>query len=346
MRLQKEGLTFDDVLLVPRYNEIKSRLSVDLGTKFTKNIRLRNPLVSANMDTVTGGKMMAAMQKMGCIGILHRFLTPQEALAEINKFNNLCGFPQIICVSLGVGNVDELLEVYKGKEVDIICIDVAHGHCKAVVQMIEKVKKQGFEVIAGNVATPEATADLCNAGADAIKVGIGPGSMCTTRLVTGNGVPQLSAIEECVIAADHYDVPVIADGGIRYSGDIVKALAVGAASVMIGSLLAGTDETPGEKEQLFNQYGDHVNKFYKVYRGMASKDAMTGWKGDYHAAPEGETSYIKCKGPVEDIVKDLLAGIRSGITYQGVKNLSDLRDVATFRRVSPNCLIENKPHGK
>jgi len=349
--MEYEGLTFDDVLLVPRYSEIKSRLCVDLGTRLTKDIRIANPLISANMDTVTEAPMMAAMRRLNCIGILHRYMGPNKANDQIEAYQDLMGnlHPTLPCVSIGVNSdAEELLDVYFERAVSIICIDIAHGHCDAVIKMIERVKNKGnFQVIAGNVATREGAHDLCKAGADAIKVGIGPGSICSTRLITGNGVPQLSAIEECVLAADEYNVPVIADGGIRTSGDMVKALAVGASTVMIGSLLSGTDETPGEKEQLFNKDGDHVNKFYKVYRGMASKDAMTGWKGpDYHATPEGVTIFVKCKGPVENTIKGLLAGIRSGLAYQGAKNLLNLRDFATFRRVSPNCLIENSPHGK
>lgn len=364
MKLIKEkGLTFDDVLLVPRYNEIESRLHVSLKTRLTKEIQINSPIVSANMDTVTGKDMMIAMHGRG-VGILHRFMDIEETKKQLKEVREALrlephdiGGP--ICVSIGAGKKGDKRAHAIKYLCDVICIDVAHGHSLQVLKMIESIKNwcQSPQIIAGNVATTQGVRDLINAGADAIKVGIGPGSLCTTRLVTGNGVPQFSAIIECAEEADIYNVPIIADGGIRTSGDIVKALAAGASSVMVGSLLAGTKETPGEiwcinengqvlaggKDCKYNPKG---TKLIKAYRGMASKNAMIDWKGDYHAAPEGEATQVPYKGFVKPIIDDLLAGIRSGMTYQGVDNIEDLQQVAKFRLISPNCLIENRPHGK
>jgi IMP dehydrogenase len=338
------GLTFDDVLLVPRYNEISSRQDVCLETRIVKGgEKLAAPLLSANMNTVTESEMMVALSYLGCAGVLHRFLTLDRMETELCTFVRDADAGSPVIASLGVnGDVDDLLELYKRLGfVDIICIDVAHGHSLQVLDMIKRVKDTtDCKVIAGNVATPSATRSLIEAGADAVKVGIGPGSLCTTRLVTGVGVPQLTAIFECYWVAEDYDVPIIADGGLRSSGDVVKALAAGAETVMSGSFFCATNEAPGELVE------DHGRK-YKKYQGMASKDAMIGWKGPgYHAAPEGESTLVPCKGPVEAVVQSILAGVRSGMTYNGAHNLEELRENAVFRGISPSCLIENRPHGK
>lgn len=340
-----EAYCFDDFLLIPRYNEVKSRQDVTLSTRLTKNITIQSPLISSNMDTVTTSPMMAAMRKLGCVGIMHRFMNAKECEDQLWNYQHLLGsVVPPVCVSLGVnGDADELLDLYCNMDVSVICIDVAHGHSQAVVEMIKKVKAKPhhFEIIAGNVATAEATVELIDAGADAIKVGIGPGSMCTTRMVTGNGVPQLSAIMECAEAAERHDVPIIADGGMRNSGDIVKALAAGASTIMSGSFFSGTDEAPGDIVEDFT-----TKQKFKKYQGMASNDAMIGWKGRYHAAAEGEATHTPLKGPVEDIVKTLLAGIRSGLTYQGAHDIVELRKNATFRLISKNSVSENGAHGK
>lgn len=342
--VKNEMFTFDDVLLIPRFCDIQSRQDVSLKTRLTRNINIDAPIISANMDTVTELEMMKAMRSMGCVGILHRFMGLDKTLEQIRSFDN-----SPLCVSIGVnGDSKERLDLFIDFGVDVLCIDVAHGHSQAVVDMIKTCKRKSgkIQIIAGNIATFLATRMLIDAGADAIKVGIGPGSMCTTRIVTGNGVPQLSAIINCVEAASG-EVPIIADGGIRNSGDIVKALAAGAETVMVGSLFSGTQETPGEIISDTSSPLAQFHKQYKKYRGMASNDAMIGWKGrGYHAAPEGESKLVEYKGPVENIVKPLLAGIRSGMTYQGSRNLEELRRNAIFTKVSANSVIENQPHGK
>ena len=347
MKLRTEdGLTFDDVLLEPQYNEIRSRQDVSLNTRLCKGGPfIQGPLVSANMNSVTESDMMIALNGLGCVGVMHRFMTPVNATFHINR----CRGKELpfVVASLGVnGDANELLKLYNQLGVDVICVDVAHGHSRAVKETIISIKElmPDTKVIAGNVATAEATEYLINAGADAIKVGIGPGSLCTTRIVTGCGVPQLTAIAECYAAASKFDIPIIADGGMRNSGDVVKALAAGAESVMSGSFFSGTDEAPGDIVEY--REGTNLRK-YKKYQGMASADAMTGWKGKgYHAAPEGEATLTPYKGPVEEVVKPILAGIRSGLTYNGAINLEKLRENAVFRKISPNCLIENRPHGK
>ncbi|MHA2010549.1 MAG: guanosine monophosphate reductase [Candidatus Hodarchaeales archaeon] len=341
------ALTFDDVLLVPQYCDIHSREHVITKTKLTKNVHIDIPIIAANMDSITESDMMYAMHTLGGIGIMHRFMSLESLRYNILDFLHYFKEEekvQLIAASIGFNNsFSKVLKLYQSLNVNIVCIDVAHGHCDRMIDTIKRIKDfdSKFEVIAGNVATRDATRDLCEAGADAIKVGIGPGSMCTTRLVTGIGVPQLSAIIDCSDVANQHGVPIIADGGIRNSGDIVKALAAGASSVMVGNLISGTDETPGDLiEDIFNK------KYYKQYRGMASDDVMTGWKGkDYHAASEGESRLVERKGSVDVIINKLVAGLRSGMTYCNAKNIDELRKNAIFRIVSANCIIENRPHG-
>lgn len=343
-----EALTFDDILMIPQFCTITSRQDVCTKTRFTKNIKIKIPIITANMDTVTEAPMAKKMYHLGGRGIVHRFMSIEDTIKCFQEMFPVSQSQFVASIGLG-DDFDDRLAVYKEWEIAAICIDVAHGHCHRMLDAINKIKDEApeIDVIAGNVATAGAVVDLCEAGADAIKVGIGPGSMCTTRLVTGCGVPQLTAIMECAKAAVRYDVPIIADGGITKSGDIVKAIAAGAESVMVGSLVSGTDETPGEvieRSVDFTPAGPTYEK-YKKYRGMASQDAMTGWKGLYHAAPEGESKLIRYKGPVEPIINNLVAGLRSGMTYTNARSIRELQERAEFRRVSANCLIENKPHG-
>lgn len=339
--LNKMSYTFDDVLLVPQYTEIISRKDVSLKTRLTRNINIDIPIISANMDTVTEHEMIKALKSQGGRGIFHRFMNMRKMCKEID----CCNFP----VSISVGVVGEWKEYINTilemnyDTVDSVCIDIAHGDCNRVIEVLRYIKKHypNIDVICGNVATISATKRICDSGADAIKIGIGPGSLCTTRIVTGCGVSQLTAIMDCAIIANTYNIPIIADGGIRNSGDIVKALAAGASSVMVGSLFAGTDETPGNVERDI-----HGNR-YKKYRGMASKDAMIDWKGDSckNTTPEGEITFVPYKGSVVDIIKDLCGGIRSGMTYNNAQTISQLQKNAVFRVVSSNTARENGAHG-
>jgi IMP dehydrogenase len=311
------AITFDDVLLVPQHTNL-SRHKVNTGTRLTRLINIKQPIISANMDTVTEGRMAAAMSELGCAAIIHRFMPVSQIIAEIHKCKDAGVYP--VCVSVGTSDSvqDDIDAIVGTNHVHVLCIDIAHGDSDAMVHVLRYINQnyQHIQVICGNVATPEATHRLIESGADAVKVGVGPGSMCTTRIVTGCGVPQLSAIIDCAEVGRKFDIPIIADGGIRYSGDIVKALAAGASSVMIGSLFAGTTEAPGDIKRIRREQ-------FKEYRGMASKDAQVGWKGGVPegTAPEGESTIVRYKGKVKHIANDLIGGIRSGMTYNNASNL-------------------------
>ncbi len=332
-----EGLTFDDVLVVPCKSEVKSRRDPDLSSQITKKITRETPIISSNMDTVTEGAMAKAMSDLGGTGILHRFIDVEQQIKELELVKK--SKTPLLAASVGIGD--------KGKErakalfdagVELITIDIAHGHSSQMMDLTSWIKKEfpSLEVIAGNVATPEAVRDLANAGADAVKVGIGPGSMCTTRIITGCGLPQLTAIAMCKLEAEKYNVPVIADGGIKTSGDIFKAFCAGADSVMLGSLLAGTLESPGE-----------VRQGKKLYRGMASRSAQDSWRGGVAKgmAPEGESHMINIKGHVESVILELTGGVRSGMSYINAIQFSDIKENARFIKMSTSGIRESVAHG-
>ncbi len=342
---QQIGLTFDDVLLVPKLTRLKSRNDVDLSTVFTPKIKLKIPLISANMDTVTESKMAIAMGELGGIGIIHRFLSIENQVDLVREVKK-----KKLKVGAAIGINNDYLERTKAlikEKVDVIVIDIAHGHSEHLIKVLKQLKKQypRFEFIAGNVATAEGTEVLIKSGASAIKVGIGPGALCTTRIVAGAGVPQLTAIDECAQVARKYKIPVIADGGIRYSGDIVKALAAGASTVMIGSLFAGCEESPA-----ITFYRN--NKKYKLTRGMASLTAnIDRQKKDdkikrdlKNYSSEGVEAIVPYVGSVIDLVNQLLGGVRSGFSYCGAKNIEELWKNAEFIRITNSGLIESHPH--
>lgn len=336
------GLTFDDVLLVPRYSEISSRRIPSLKTKITKNFSIDLPVITANMDTITESEMACAMAMMGGIGSLHRFMTTEEQVIQVNKIKKYQKEHNLntpIAASIGVkeegmNRARQLIE----NGVQIITLDIAHGDSIMMLETLDFLKKSfpNIDVIAGNVATPDGVRRMIDRGADAVKVGIGPGSMCTTRIITGHGVPQLSAIALAVSAAFEHNIPVIADGGLKNSGDIVKALAAGASAVMVGSLVSGTLETPGE-----------VKGGMKHYRGMASKSAQVSWRGEMPQgmAAEGESTMIPCKGSVVNVIEELMGGLRSGMTYLGVDNLRAMSEAALFIQMTASGMSESKPHG-
>ena len=334
-----EGITFDDVLLVPNYNGIRSRQ--DVSTKATLGgLAFELPLVASNMDTITGSRMAAKMDQLGGLGILHRFLTVEENVAELGR----CPNPSRVGVSIGIGKAGiERAEALFAAGARIVCVDVAHGHAKSVNQTLRDLRdKFGDEIaiIAGNVATYAGADYLAAAGADAIKVGIGPGSVCTTRLKTGFGVPQLTAIMMC----RQVDRPLIADGGVRTPGDAVKALAAGASMVMLGGMLAGCDETPGEPVERAGPDGTVVRM--KRFRGMASREAQEDFMGQMAEwkTAEGVAVEVPARGPVEHVIRDLMGGIRSGLTYAGAVDVKELQRKAQFIRVSPATASESAPH--
>ena len=333
---RSRGLTFDDVLLMPRHSEMSSRRAPNLESQVTKNFTLKTPVISANMDTVTEYQMALKMAELGGLGILHRFMSPEEQVRQVKLLKER---KIIVAASIGVKEDGmRRADLLADAGVDIFTIDIAHGDSVMMFETLDYVKKKypKIDVIAGNTAMPEGVRGLIEHGADAVKVGIGPGSMCTTRIITGCGVPQLSAVAMCVLEARKYNVPVIADGGIKTSGDIVKAFAAGAQTVMLGSMLSGCLETPGE-----------IEGGRKRYRGMASKDAQVSWRGELPTgmAAEGEARWVACKGSVENIIHELAGGIRSGMTYLNANTISDINKNARFMEMTASGMIESKPHG-
>lgn len=373
-----KGLTFEDILLVPNYSEVLPR-EVCLETKLTKNVSLKIPLVSSAMDTVTEHLMAVRMAELGGIGIIHKNMDIESQVNEVLKVKNwianlkkeqvdktggeetnredVSGNDYVnanldsegrlkVGAAIGINELERAkLLVEAG--VDVIVLDSAHGHSFNVLRTLREIKSEmKVDVIAGNVVTDEAAVELIENGADGIKVGIGPGSICTTRIVAGVGVPQITAIEMCSSIGRKYGVPVIADGGIRYSGDVGKALAVGASSVMIGSILAGTEESPGEKELV----GDVV---YKYYRGMGSIGAMKNGSGDRYfqdkrseskMVPEGIEGRVKYKGHVEDVIYQLVGGLRSCMGYLGSKTVDELWKKSRYVEITASGLRESHVH--
>lgn len=469
-KVSREGLTFDDVLLVPAKSDVLPK-QVDLAAPLTRNINLNIPLISAAMDTVTEGDMAIAIAREGGIGILHKNMTIDEQVSEVDRVKRsesgmivnpitlsssntirkaldimtkysisgipivdngqLTGiitnrdirfetnldqsisermtrenlvttpvgttleeaeeilqrhriekllvvdnegrlkglitvkdilkkkkFPNAVKDSLGrlrvgaaVGVSGDFLERAErliAEEVDVLVVDTAHGHSSGVVKALKKLKQlfPQIDIITGNVATKEATKALLDVGADAVKVGIGPGAICTTRVIAGVGVPQLTAIIECATEAEKAGVPIIADGGIRYSGDIAKALAGGAGTVMLGSLLAGMDESPGETIL-------YEGRVYKTYRGMGSITAMAkGSKDRYFQdsedmkklVPEGIEGIVPYKGPLHDTVHQLMGGLRASMGYCGARNISELQQKGEFIKITSASIQESHPH--
>jgi IMP dehydrogenase len=345
MKNIKESLTFDDVLLVPNYSEVVPT-EVDTATLFTPKIKLRIPLASSAMDTVTESKMAIKLGQMGGIGVVHKNLSIEkqaEVVREVKKLN----LPSACAVG-ATGDFLDRAQALVEAGVDVLVIDTAHGHSKRVLDAVKIISKKfpKVEIVAGNIATKEGARALIKAGADAVKVGIGPGSICTTRMVSGCGVPQITAVTDVVSVCKKLKVPVIADGGIKYSGDIAKIIAVGASCVMVGSLLAGTDEAPGE---VFEEHG----KYYKSYRGMGSLGAMNEGSKDRYGqekvtggklVPEGVEARVYYKGSVANIIDQLIGGLRSGMGYCGAKNILDLQKKATMVRITNAGLRESHVH--
>ncbi len=332
----KEGISFDDVLLEPQYSDISSRKEIVLKNNLTIdniNIPFKLPVISSPMDTVTETQMALSLASQGGLGIVHRYNTIEEQ-CNIVKFAHPYG---VVGAAIGItGDYHERAFELVKSGAEVLCLDVAHGHHKMVKEALTKLKKEFsfVHIMAGNVATLRAFDDLADWGADSIRCGIGGGSICTTRIQTGHGKPTLQTILEC--SKSDRDVKLIADGGIKNSGDIVKALAAGADFVMLGSLLAGTDEAPGET---IIQKGVK----YKVYRGMASKEAQFDWRGRTSSL-EGVASVVPYKGSVANILGDLEKGIRSGLSYSGARTLEEFQSKAILTTQTPAGQFESSAH--
>ena len=343
----KESLTFDDVLMLPRFSNVLPT-ETNITLNLTKKINLKVTFLSSAMDTVTESDMAIAIGQAGGIGVIHRNLKIKDQILEIKKVKKL---KLLVGAAVGAGPNEFLrAEAIIKEGVDLIVVDTAHGHTKKVgeiIKFIKKFKNKKIALCAGNIATPEAAKFLIKLGVDIIKVGIGPGSICTTRLVAGIGVPQLSAILSVRNGLKNKNVKIISDGGIKYSGDLAKAFAAGADAVMIGSLFAGTDEAPGK---LIKKNG----KLFKSFRGMGSVGAMNKGSADRYFqtkqkdtskyVPEGVEGFAKYKGDVGSIIYKLIGGLRSSMGYLGSKNIIKLRVKPNFVKITKAGFYESMVH--
>ena len=343
----KEALTFDDVTMAPKYSEVLPS-EVDTSTKLSNNLTLKIPLLSSAMDTVTESRMAIAIAKAGGIGVIHRNLDIKKQIQEIRKVKKK---RLLVGAAVGAGPLElKRAEAILKENIDLIVVDTAHGHSKKVAEIIKEIKKiktKKTTLCAGNIATAEGAKFLISLGVDILKVGIGPGSICTTRLVAGIGVPQLSAIIEVKKGIKNKNTKIISDGGIKYSGDIAKALSAGADAVMIGSLFAGSLETPGN---LINKNG----KLYKSFRGMGSVGAMNKGSADRYFqtkqkdaskyVPEGVEGFVKYKGNVKSIIYKLIGGLKSSMGYLGAKKVSLLKNKPNFVKITKAGFYESMVH--
>ena len=343
----KEALTFDDVTMAPKYSGVLPS-EVNTSTKLSANLTLKIPLLSSAMDTVTESKMAIAIAKAGGIGVIHRNLNIKKQIEEIRKVKKQ---GLLVGAAVGAGPLElKRAEAILKEQINLIVVDTAHGHSKKVaeiVKAIKKIKTKKTTLCAGNIATADAAKFLIKLGVDIVKVGIGPGSICTTRLVAGIGVPQLSAILAVKQGIKNNKTKIISDGGIKYSGDIAKALSAGADAVMIGSLFAGSTETPGK---LIKKNG----KLFKSFRGMGSVGAMNKGSADRYFqkkqkdrskyVPEGVEGFSKYKGEVKNIIYKLIGGLRSSMGYLGSKQIKYLRNKPQFVKITKAGFYESMVH--
>ena len=350
------AFTYDDLLLVPQHSNVIPN-QVDVSTVLCRGIRLKAPILSAAMDTVSEASLAIALARMGGLAILHKNMNIEDQANQVKIVKEAEPHGEFaavdaqgrLLVGAAVGANPELLDRAKAlveAGADVLCLDSAHGDSQNVIDKVAELRRAypTLPIIAGNIVTPEAAKRLAQAGADCVKVGIGPGSICTTRVVAGVGVPQASAVDDVVEVAKTLGIGVIADGGIRYSGDIVKALALGASAVMLGSMLARCEEAPGEIYEI-------EGKKYKAYRGMGSLKAMSKGSADRYfqsskgkLVPEGVEAMVPVEGKVEDVLFQILGGLRSGMGYLGASNLEELARNAEFVQITVSGEIESHPH--
>ena len=346
MEAIKEALTFDDVLLIPKFSSTlptETNLSINLA----KNLKLKIPFLSSAMDTVTESKMAIAIAHQGGLGVIHRNLSINSQVKEIKKVKN-----KKLLVGAAVGTSEE--DILRAKSIldaglDLLVIDTAHGHSLKVINTLKKIKKfsNKIPICVGNIATGEAAVKLYNEGADILKVGIGPGSICTTRMIAGIGVPQITAIRNVKKSMKNKKIKIISDGGIKFSGDLVKAIAAGADAIMMGSIFAGTEESPGKKFK-------YKNKLYKSYRGMGSIGAMSAgssnryfqknYKDKSKFVPEGVEARVLYKGSVEKIIYQLQGGLRSSMGYIGAKKIEEIYKKGKFIKITKAGFYESMVH--
>lgn len=338
---EEQGLSFDDVLLVPRKSTIRSRFdgSIDLGVQFTPNIKLKIPFISAAMDTISEVDMANEMNRLGGLGLIHRFVNDLKAVSMYRRLNS----PRIITIGLGKKGLQRLEQVASFDDVpapDAVHIDVAYAWTPFMIDFFYEIKSlfPHLDIIVGSVATGEAVRNLAYAGVDAVRVGVGPGSRCSTRVQTGNGVPQLTALMEAHEAKweSGGKISIICDGGVKNAGDCVKALAAGADAVMTGRLFAGADECPTPVISL-------DGKKIKEYRGMSSVVVQEQIKDKSRISEEGVSSFVPCIGPVEDVIRSLTNNMLSGFSYQNARSIKELQDNAEFIKISAAGMYESAP---
>lgn len=357
--LEKDALTFDDVLLVPQYSEITPDMA-DVSTKLTNTFKMNAPFLSAAMDTVSEHKLVTALALAGGLGVIHKNMSIADQAKEVEMVKNyefdneenkrvLIDKKGRLCVGAAIGVTADMMDrvhALMDAGVDVFVLDSAHGDSKNIINAIKNLRLEypSMELIAGNVATYEGALDLMKAGASAVKVGMGPGSICTTRIIAGIGVPQLQAVMDCARASKEMNVPIIADGGIKYSGDVVKALAAGANTVMLGGLFATCEEAPGD---IYESNG----KKYRTYRGMGSIEAMAKGSTDRYFqtghkkfVAEGVQGIVEVKTTVEELVFQLIGGLKAGMGYCGSKDIPTLQEKGTFIKITNNALLESHPH--
>ena len=336
-------VTFDDVLLVPQMSTIESRSSIDISVDVKHVGNLSLPIISSPMDTVTGEEMLSTLGSKRVLSIMHRYNSPREQLESLSNAKK--AGTRVMGAAIGItGDFMARVRSMVAMGVDVVCLDVAHGHHIMMKTALAQLRKEfsTLHIMAGNVATREGYEDLCDWGADSVRVGIGGGSICSTRIKTGHGIPTLQSVLDC--ATSDRDALIIADGGIRTSGDIVKALAAGADMVILGSMLAGTTESPGEIMDVPEIIGGHqVYSKYKAYRGMASVEAQIDWRG-HTSSVEGVSSKVPYKGSVNDVLDSIENGIRSGLSYSGANNIKHFQSKAKFIRQTNAGLQESKTH--